>query len=234
MKPLKRTTEQRKEALEASRSLYKNPIFLPGTTYIVERLFSAAKLIQSDKCTSLDPSTFEVIACLKVNRSYRDIEAVATAMKTEMPERVSVLWVFLSMGDKKKGKGCRGRPPKEKAESKAEKKPKNAKKGAGEEDDEEMDTPGALKALKGVKTLKDDDEDDEESFEEDDIPRGRGNGKMRLKKCPPESESEDEEDEKEEEPVRRRRKSAKTGEKKKGEKEEEEGRDKEKKGKEEG
>uniref|UniRef100_A0A0G4FEC6 ubiquitinyl hydrolase 1 n=1 Tax=Chromera velia CCMP2878 TaxID=1169474 RepID=A0A0G4FEC6_9ALVE len=94
-------------------------------------------------------------------------------------------------------------------------------------------TPGALKALKGVKTPKDDDEDDEESFEEDDIPRGRGNGKGRLKKRPPESESENE-DEKEEEPVRRRRKSARTGEKKKGEKEEEEGRDKEKKGKEEG
>uniref|UniRef100_A0A0G4HLL8 HAT C-terminal dimerisation domain-containing protein n=1 Tax=Chromera velia CCMP2878 TaxID=1169474 RepID=A0A0G4HLL8_9ALVE len=88
LKALKRTTEQRAKALEASRSPYKNPIFLPGTTYIVERLFSAAKLIQSDKRTSLDPSTLEVIASLKVKRSYWDIETVATVMKTEMPERV--------------------------------------------------------------------------------------------------------------------------------------------------
>uniref|UniRef100_A0A0G4HG53 DUF659 domain-containing protein n=1 Tax=Chromera velia CCMP2878 TaxID=1169474 RepID=A0A0G4HG53_9ALVE len=81
---LKNAAATRLEETLNARSPYKDPSFLPGTTCLVKRLFSHAKLIQSDKRQSMDPSTLEMIAFLKINRSYWDIDTVAEAMKPQI------------------------------------------------------------------------------------------------------------------------------------------------------
>jgi hypothetical protein len=50
---------------------------IPPTSNIVERLFSAARLVLTDYRKSMDPYTFECIMFLKVNRSKWDINLVS-------------------------------------------------------------------------------------------------------------------------------------------------------------
>ena len=50
---------------------------IPPTSNIVERLFSAARLVLTDYRKSMDPYTFECLMFLKVNRSKWDINLVS-------------------------------------------------------------------------------------------------------------------------------------------------------------
>ena len=50
---------------------------IPPTSNIVERLFSAARLILTDYRKSMDPYTFECLLFLKVNRKKWDINLLS-------------------------------------------------------------------------------------------------------------------------------------------------------------
>ena len=55
--------------------------FIPPTSNIVERLFSAAKLVLRDQRASLLPITFEMLLFLKVNRDWWNLQTVHKAMQ---------------------------------------------------------------------------------------------------------------------------------------------------------
>ncbi len=69
------------QALKKKRKVTSNEYidlgFIPPTSNIVERLFSAARLVLTDYRKSMSPYTFECVMFLKVNRGLWDSSLVS-------------------------------------------------------------------------------------------------------------------------------------------------------------
>ncbi len=63
---------------KVAKNEYVDLSYVPPTSNVVERLFSAARLVLTDYRKSMTPYTFECIMFLKINRDYWDIDLVAT------------------------------------------------------------------------------------------------------------------------------------------------------------
>jgi hypothetical protein len=69
-------------------SAYQNLSWIPATSNIVERLFSKAKLVYSDKRTRLLPKNLEIILYLTCNKDLWDEDTVNDLMtsRPDVPE----------------------------------------------------------------------------------------------------------------------------------------------------
>ena len=79
--PVKPDTPYALQALKKKRKVITNEFidmsFIPPTSNIVERLFSAARLVLTDYRKSMSPYTFECVMFLKINRELWDASLVS-------------------------------------------------------------------------------------------------------------------------------------------------------------
>ena len=79
--PVKPDTPYAIQALKKKRKVITNEFidlsFIPPTSNIVERLFSAARLVLTDYRKSMSPYTFECVMFLKINRDLWDASLVS-------------------------------------------------------------------------------------------------------------------------------------------------------------
>jgi hypothetical protein len=68
--------ELNEKSKECAASKYVNLNWVPPTSNVVERLFSASRQVLTDYRKSMSPYTFECIMFLKMNRKYWDIDLV--------------------------------------------------------------------------------------------------------------------------------------------------------------
>jgi hypothetical protein len=80
--PVKPDTPYALQALKKKRKVLQNEFidlsFIPPTSNIVERLFSAARLVLTDYRKSMSPYTFECVMFLKMNRKLWDASLVSS------------------------------------------------------------------------------------------------------------------------------------------------------------
>jgi hypothetical protein len=72
--------KRKREAIEDQHG-YANPNFIVGSAAEVERLWSMAGLIMTDKRYSTTPMNFEAICFLKFNRKWWDMSTIARSVR---------------------------------------------------------------------------------------------------------------------------------------------------------